>query len=176
MLPFVVSCRLAQLSFVLILNIDYFLCLDYLSKDRFLGSGRSFFRRGAGRGFFSAGCRTGSFGRPKNTKAAPFRAGVFVSLTPPSGQLYYLRALCLCLFSSDCFCLKVWILALWLFMGCLQHFNFPGRKSGDFSNGFSFQPFSLHGTGQLHGGGGFALGASLLKSSLKTLLKSSLKT
>ena len=163
MLPFVVSCRLAQLSFVLILNIDCFLCLDYLSKDRFLGSGRS---------FFSAGCRTGSFGRPKNTKAAPFRAGVFVSLTPPSGQLYNLRALCLCLFSSDCFCLKVWILALWLFMGCLQHFNFPGRQSGDFSNGFSFQPFILHGTGQLHGGGGFAFcysnsftfGATLLKS------------
>ena len=166
MLPFVVSCRLAQLSFVLILNIDYFLCLDYLSKDRFLGFGAK---------FFSAGCRTLSFVRPKNTKAAPFRAGVFVSLTPPSGQLYYLRALCLCLFSSDCFCLKVWILALWLFMGCLQHFNFPGRQSGDFSNGFSFQPFILHGTGQLHGGGGFAfcysnsfaLGASLLKSSLK---------
>ena len=162
MLPFVVSCRLAQLSFVLILNIDYFLCLDYLSKDRFLGFGAK---------FFSARCRTGSFGRPKNTKAAPFRAGVFVSLTPPSGQLYNLRALCLCLFSSDCFCLKVWILALWLFMGCLQHFNFPGRQSGDFSNGFSFQPFSLHGTGHLHGGGGFALGATLLK----TLLKSSLK-
>ena len=167
MLPFVVSCRLAQLSFVLILNIDYFLCLDYLSKDRFWGFGAK---------FFSAGCRTGSFGRPKNTKAAPFRGGVFVSLTPPSGQLYNLRALCLCLFSSDCFCLKVWILALWLFMGCLQHFNFPGRKSGDFSNGFSFQPFSLHGTGQLHGGGGFTFGASLLKASLKTLLKSSLKT
>ena len=93
MLPFVVSCRLAQLSFVLILNIDYFLCLDYLSKDRFLGSGRSFFRRGAGRSFFSAWCRMGSFGRPKNTKAAPFRAGVLlpfvlVSIIWPSGQLF----------------------------------------------------------------------------------------
>ena len=84
MLPFVVSCRLAQLSFVLILNIDYFLCLDYLSKDRFLGFGAK---------FFSAVCRTGSFGRPKNTKAAPFRAGVLlpsvlVSITWPSGQLF----------------------------------------------------------------------------------------
>lgn len=43
MLPFVVSCRFAQLSFVLILNIDYFLRLAYLSKDRFWGFGAKFF-------------------------------------------------------------------------------------------------------------------------------------
>lgn len=93
MLPFVVSCRLAQLSFVLILNIDYFLCLDYLSKDRFLGFGAKFFSARCRTKFFSAGCRAGSFGRPKNTKAAPFRAGVLLSfvlmsITWPYGQLF----------------------------------------------------------------------------------------
>ena len=63
MLPFVVSCRLAQLSFVLILNIYYFLWLDYLSKDRFWGFGAKLFSVGCRTKFFSAGCRTGSFGR-----------------------------------------------------------------------------------------------------------------
>ena len=46
MLPFVVSCRLAQLSFVLILTIEYFLLLAYLSKDRFLVCEAKFFSAG----------------------------------------------------------------------------------------------------------------------------------
>ena len=81
MLPFVVSCRLAQLSFVLILNIDYFLCLDYLSKDRFLGSGRSFFRRGAGRG--PSGAVPGDVLRaPKKHKSRPVSGRCLVVVCP----------------------------------------------------------------------------------------------
>ena len=70
-------------------------------KIDFGGSGRSFFRRGAGRGpsgavpgdVLRALCRAMSFGRPKNTKAAPFRAGfllsfVLMSIIWPSGQLF----------------------------------------------------------------------------------------
>ena len=58
----------------------------------------------------------------------------------------------------------------------LKSFNFIGRQTGIFNNLVHGLTISLHGTGQLHGGGGFALGASLLKSSLRTLLQSSLKT
>ena len=71
MLPFVVSCRLAQLSFVLILNIDYFLCLDYLSKDRFLGFGAKFFSARCRTKFFFGGVPDGVLRAPKKHKSRP---------------------------------------------------------------------------------------------------------
>lgn len=71
MLPFVVPCRLAQLSFVLILNIDYFLCLDYLSKDRFLGFGAKFFSARCRTKFFFGGVPDGVHRAPKKHKSRP---------------------------------------------------------------------------------------------------------
>ena len=58
----------------------------------------------------------------------------------------------------------------------LKSFNFIGRQTGIFNNLVHGLTISLHGTGQLYGGGGFAFcysnsftfGASLLKASLKT--------
>ena len=54
----------------------------------------------------------------------------------------------------------------------LKSFNFIGRQTGIFNNLVHGLTISLHGTGQLHGGGGFAFcysnsftfGATLLKS------------
>ena len=53
------------------------------------------------------------------------------------------------------------------FVFSLKSFNFIGRQTGIFNNLVHGLTISLHGTGQLYGGGGFAFGASLLKSSLK---------
>ena len=58
------------------------------------------------------------------------------------------------------------------FVFSLKSFNFIGRQTGIFNNLVHGLTISLHGTGQLHGGGGFAFcysnsftfGATLLKS------------
>ena len=82
MLPFVVSCRLAQLSFVLILNIDYFLCLDYLSKDRFLGFGAKFFSARCRTKFFFGGVPDGVLRAPKKHKSRPVSGRCLVVVCP----------------------------------------------------------------------------------------------